>query len=502
METLPFSEVNFLMLLALVNTQREEINTQREEINTQREEINVQRDEIKTQGEEIAYLKSRINELEVSLKQDSHNSSKPPSSDGYKKRIHNSREKSGKKPGGQPGRKGVTLEMTSTPDEVIIHKPSDTCTCGCGLNDWEELPVEVGQVIDIPKPKVKITEHRKTGFKCKACGDAFTGELPPEACVDRIQYGPNIQSVSVYLNQYHLIPYQRLVEVFQDLCGTKISVGTLVNFTKRTHIPLESIESTIREKLLSEPVLHSDETGIRCNGKTQWIHTASTEKHTVLHMDEKRGVEAMEKMGLLPKYTGCVIHDRLSSYFKFDHLKHGLCNAHVLRELTSLVEQGYPWAALMIALLLRAKKYKEENTSVRPAYITRVKNEYTQLVALELKKEEILHQASRRSVCRGRPKRSKAHNLLLALQNHQEKFLLFLMHAHVPFDNNQAERDLRMVKTKQKVSGCFRSLEGGAMFCRIRGYISTLIKNEINVLEGIQDAIAGKPFILALEGAE
>ncbi len=478
MEALPFSEVNFRILLELVKNQSEEIAYLKEE---------------------DTYLKARIKELEGRLNQNSSNSSKPPSSDGFKKRIVNLRKQSGKKPGGQPGHKGSTLQMVSTPDEVILHPPCGTCACGCGLNAWEELPVEMGQVIDIPVVKAKVTEHRKTGYRCKQCGDAFMGNFPVEVCADRIQYGSNIQCLAVYFNQYHFIPYHRLREMFLDYFGVGLSVGTLVNFMKQTHARLELFEDRLKEILLVLPVLHSDETGIRCEGKTQWTHTVSDGQHTYYHIDEHRGTQAMNKAGLLPRYEGHLVHDRYASYFQYDQMEHSVCNAHLLRELKYLHEQeGCLWAEGMMDLLLRAKKHKEENTSVSQAYKTRIENEFTNRVESHLKEEEKRMTLACKPVCRGKPKRSKAHNLLLALSKHQQAVLAFVMHEHVPFDNNQAERDLRMIKTKQKVSGCFRSQDGGIIFCRIRSYLSTLKKNQQNILRGIQDAILGNPFIPAL----
>jgi transposase len=480
MEDIPFSEANFKLLLVLLKKQSEEIAY----LKTENADLKA----------ESAKFKDRIKELEGRLNQNSSNSSKPPSSDGFKKRIVNLRKRSGKKPGGQHGHEGSTLQMVSTPDEIIIHAPSRECKCGCGLNAWEDLPVEVGQVIDIPVIKAKVTEHRKTGFRCKSCGDAFMGDFPLEVCADRIQYGFNIQSLAVYLNQYHFIPYHRLTEMFSGCFGVDLSVGTLVNFMKRTHTKLALFEDILKKALLTSPVLHSDETGVRSEGKTQWTHVVSDGQHTYYYIDAHRGTQAMDKDGVLPHYEGHLVHDRYASYFQYDEMEHGVCNAHLLRELKYLYEEdGCLWAEKMMALLLRAKKHKEENTSVSQAYKTRIENEFTNQVEAQLKKEEKRRGLSGKPVRRGKPKRSKAHNLLLALAKHKRAVLAFIMHEHVPFDNNQAERDLRMIKTKQKISGCFRSQDGAMIFCRIRSYLSTLKKNQMNILNGIQDAIIGNP---------
>lgn len=470
MEELPFSEANFRILLALV----------------------------KNQSGEIAQLKGRIKELEGRLNQNSSNSSKPPSTDGFKKRIVNLRKKTGKKPGGQPGHKGSTLQMVSTPDETIEYAPQGPCYCRCGLNAWEELPAEVAQIIDIPPLKAKVTEHRKVGFKCRECGEAFTGSFPSEVCADRIQYGPTIQSLAVYFNQYHFIPYHRLSEMFSNCFGVDLSVGSLANFMKRAHLRLLLFEDRLREILLTSPLLHSDETGIRCEGKTQWTHSISNNQLTYYYLDEQRGAEAMNRAGILLKYEGHLVHDRYASYFQYDKISHSLCNAHLLRELKYLHEQeGCLWAVGIMDLLLKAKQHKEESPLVSRHYKTRIENKFESLVKTQLKKEEKRMALSTKPVCRGKPKRSKAHNLLLALSKHQQAVLAFVMEPHIPFDNNQAERDLRMVKTKQKVSGCFRSEEGGNIFCLIRSYLSTLRKNQQNVLKAIQDAFEGKPYMPA-----
>ena len=230
--------------------------------------------------------------------------------------------------------------MVSHPDEVISHLPDTHCCCSCGQNDWEDLPVEVAQVMDIAPIKAKVTEHHKTGFKCKKCGDVFSGSfLSEKISANRLQYEPNIQSLAVYFNQYHFIPYHRLAEMFSDCFGVDLSVGSLVNFMKWAHVRLLLFEECLREALLSSPVLHSDETGIRCEGKTQWTHTARNDNLTYYHLDEHHGTEAMERIDILPLYKGHLVHDRYASYFGYDQMSHSLCNAHLLRDLKYLHEQ-------------------------------------------------------------------------------------------------------------------------------------------------------------------
>lgn len=467
MEKLPFSEANFRMLLALV----------------------------KSQSEEIAHLKGRIKELEGRLNQNSSNSSRPPSSDGFKKRIANLRKRSGKKPGGQPGHQGDTLQMISDPDEVILHLPNRKNCCSCGCEAWEKLAFEVAQVVDIPVIKAKITEHRKVRYKCRNCGEILSGTFPEGIVANRAQYGEGIQSLAVYFNEYHFIPYHRLKELFSDCFSLTLSVGSLVNFIKKAGERLATFEDHLRDALLSSSLLHGDETGMRCESKTQWIHSLSNDQLTYYQLDAHRGTEGQEQIGLLPAYKGHLVHDRYASYFQYEQMDHSLCNAHLLRELKYLYEQeGCCWAEQIKNLLLKAKEHKEKCSSVSQHYKTRLGNEFKKIVLHHLKKEDRKMAGSPRLKRRGKPKRSKAHNLLRALCKYQKAVLAFIMEPNVPFDNNQAERDLRMVKTKQKISGCFRSTDGGQAFCRIRSYLSTLKKNNENILQGIKNALKGNSY--------
>lgn len=478
MEELPFSEANFRMLLALLKKQSEQITHLQEE-NTQ--------------------LKVRIKELEGRLNQNSSNSSKPPSSDSFKKRIANLRKQSGKRRGGQPGHKGDTLQIVSEPDEVILHLPNREGSCSCGCKAWEELAPEVAQVVDMPVIKAKITEHRKVKYKCRNCGSILSGTFPEGIVANKAQYGEGIQSLAVYFNQYHFIPYHRLAELFFDCFSLTLSVGSLVNFIKKAGGRLVTFEDRLRDALLSSPLLHGDETGMRCEGKTQWIHNLSNDQLTYYQLDAHRGTEAQEQIGVLPAYTGHLVHDRYASYFQYEQMDHSLCNAHLLRELKYLHEQeGCCWAEQIKDLLLKAKEHKEKCSSVSKHYKTRIGNEFKKLVLRHLKKEDRKMAGSPRSGCRGKPKRSKAHNLLRALCKYQEAVLAFIMEPNIPFDNNQAERDLRMVKTKQKISGCFRSIDGGQAFCRIRSYLSTLKKNNQNILQGINNALKGNSYFPVL----
>ena len=304
-----------------------------------------------------------------------------------------------------------------------------------------------------------------------------------------MQYGWRIKLLLVYLNQYQLLPYERTCQLVEDLFAHTISQGTLYNWNADCYCNLESTEEQIRQAILASEVVHFDETGIRQHSKLHWLHTASTKRFTYYGLHARRGKEAMIELGLLENYTGCAVHDHWKSYFTFS-CDHSLCNAHHLRELTYLAEQEQQgWAASMIELLLAAKEICEATSenclAGDSAELASIRLRYDGLIAEGLAQNlpppERLEQKTR-----GRRKQSKAKNLLDRLRDYKAEALAFLTHPLVPFDNNQGERDIRMAKLKQKISGCFRGKNGGEIFSRIRGYVSTLRKNDLEILDGIQ----------------
>ena len=427
-------------------------------------------------------LNQKLKILELRYSKDSHNSSKPPSSDGYKKRpIVNQRTKTGKSIGGQAGHKSNSKPFHQHPDKVYYHLPSG---CDCGVEHWEEKTIETFQIVDLPSIKGYVTEHRKIKYKCNNCGKEFSGD-PPESKGNKIQYGTKLRSLAAYLNQYQLIPYQRLKEMFHDLLSIDLSVGSLVNFVKETGEGLTAFENHVKECLKSSKVLHSDETGIRVRGKTNWIHVVSNKRYTYLHANRSRGRQAIEQMDILPDFSGVLVHDRFRSYFGDWNFRHSLCNAHILRELIYFEEQGdKPWASEIKKLLLKAKEKKDSGLEISKHYITRVGNTYRKIVRDELKKEKHKKKPVK---SKGGWKKSEEHNFLIALNKYWAEILLFIKEENVPFDNNQAERDFRMVKAKQKLSGCFRSTSGVEYFAITRSYLSTLRKNNLPILFGMNN---------------
>jgi len=304
-----------------------------------------------------------------------------------------------------------------------------------------------------------------------------------------VRYGNKIKALAVYMNTYGMLSFDRVQEFFHDCFSISIGDGTLIKANEICHNNLEVTEDQIKRQLMLGEILHSDETGLRCEESLDWVHVSSNGKFTLYNVHAKRGTEAINDIGILPEYTGVSIHDRWSSYDGYD-CEHSLCNAHLLRDLKGLMEQGKPWAKKMIALLLKAKSYKE---TVRLTKKLRIEifTAYDKIVSTGLAHEPVLADLTVKK--RGRIKKTDSQRLLETFSTRQDQILRFFTNPEVPFDNNQAERDLRMIKLKQKISGCFRSFDGAVKFCRIRSYISTVRKHNYSVLDSIQQAIAGNP---------
>lgn len=455
---------------------------------------------------ENAEIKKRLRELEARLQMNSRNSSKPPSSDWVRKPAPKSlRERSGRPTGGQAGHPGRTLEMVEQPDRVVRHAVHACGGCGRSLARQASLGMERRQVFDVPPQEIEVTEHQAEIKVCGDCGQETRGEFPADV-QQPAQYGNRLKALSAYLANYQFVPYERQEEFFQDLYGQAISQGTLVNFNQDCYGKLEGAEEAIREGIVRSPVTHHDETGQYIAGKREWLHVASTERLTVYHTHAKRGTEAMDDAGILPRLSGRAVHDHLMSYFQYENCDHGLCNAHHLRELRYIQEEyKQPWAGKMKRLLVRIKEAvdlrKGAGAKALPAdQLRRFERRYDLIVreGLGANPSAALREGATRK--RGRPKQSKAKNLLDRLDTCRQETLAFMRDFRVPFDNNQAERDIRMMKVKQKVSGCFRSHQGARAFCRIRGYISTARKNAVPILQALQRAFEGNPFIPADAG--
>ena len=447
---------------------------------------------------QVAELQKEMQRLKDQLAKNSRNSSKPPSSDGLKKPAPRSLRPRGKrKPGGQKGHPGSTLKMVDYPDHTVFY-PVDQCQrCGRCLKNEASSDLEKRQVFDIPTIEVQISEHQAEIKLCSHCGHLSKATLPEQVKAP-VQYGPRLKAIAVYLRQYQLLPYNRTRELLRDLFSIDLSEGTLTNITETCSEFLEQPLDEIRKQLEQSAVVNFDETGSSIDGKRQWLHAASTPNLTYYEIHPKRGSQAMDQIGILPNFNGRAIHDFWKPYFKYD-CNHGLCNAHHLRELIFLNEQHHQhWAKDMVECLIdinkAVDKVKNTTDTLFKEQIDEFEQRYQNILDEGYNKNPLPKKKSNKKK-RGRQKKSKARNLLERLDEHRKQVLAFMYDFKVPFDNNLVERDLRMAKVQQKISGTFRSPGGATAFCRIRSYISTARKNAVNAIEAIVNAFAHTPYL-------
>lgn len=449
------------------------------------------------QWEEIQRLRARLKELEGQLKKDSRTSSKAPSSDGPAKRTRSQRQASGRKPGGQPGHGYHGLAPVDKPDYVQVHEPSHCEACGEDLSGQAGLDYDARQVFDLPVLRFEVTEHRSVCKDCPLCGDLSWGAYPP-AVSNAVQYGERVQALSVYLSDYQLLPYARQSEFFADVFHQPVSVGTLQTIRQRCAQRVKPIVDAIRQALLGAAVVHVDETGLRVGGQGQWLHVASTSTLSYYQVHPKRGRQALDAINILPQLHGYAIHDGYRSYLGYDQCAHGLCNAHHLRELRFMHEHyGQAWAKAMSDALRAIKQAVDEakrrgKTQLSKKTLNAFAQHYETL--LEQALEQIPEVPPTEKPTRGRKKQHPAKNLLDRLRQHQAAVLAFMYDFQVPFDNNQAERDIRMLKVQQKISGGFRKAHAAKRFCDIRSYLSTARKQGVNVMEALQGVFLGQPW--------
>lgn len=451
--------------------------------------------------EGVRVLESRIQVLEDQLAKHSGNSSKPPSSDGLKKAKPRSlRPSSGKKAGAQAGHPGHTLRAVAQPDAVQPH-PVTTCShCQTPLTEVAPEGHERRQVFDIPPVQIAVTEHQAEIKRCPTCGCVTVGLFPADV-TQPVQYGPRLKAQLVYFNQYHHIPVDRTVEIIAELYGHNVADGTVTTASAQVAAQVAPVVSAIQAYLVCTPeAVHLDETGLRVEQKLYWVHVASTPQLTYLQVHARRGQKALTEIDILPKRTGWVVHDDYASYWRATLARHATCNAHHLRELLFLEERyQQTWASELADLLREIKQTVAE--AVQGGYsqlpqtqIADFERRYLALLERGYKANPQPEPSPEAPRPRGRPKQSPARNLLDRLRQQQGAVLAFMHDFKVPFDNNQAERDLRMVKLRQKISGCFRTSDGAKLFCRIRSYISTARKHGQAVLRALHLALLGTPF--------
>ena len=433
---------------------------------------------------EMEALRARIAELERRLGLDSSNSGKPPSSDGLKKppRVRSLRERSGKKTGGQKGHPGGTLRRSASPDTTIDHYPQTCTTCGAHLTAAMATDHVARQVFDLPEPQpLIVTEHRAHGCRCAACGTQTRAAFP-EGVAAPVQYGTRIGAFVLYLLHYQLLPEKRLAELMADLFGVKLVSATIARISQDCAQRCQGFASAVRDQVAAAPVKHMDETGFRIGGKTQWLHVASTLLLTFYRISPKRG-------SLLANVIGIVVHDHWKPYYTLQGVLHALCNAHHLRELKALVEiERENWALKMQRLLRRAchatNLARNQGMPLRPSLIALIERCYDAILADGLAFHEGQPAvAAAKAGRRGPAPRRVGHNLLLRLSTRKQDVLRFLRDPSVPFTNNLAERDGRMMKLRQKISGGFRSVNGARDFAVIRLLLSTAKKQGWDILQ-------------------
>lgn len=440
-------------------------------------------------------LQRRNAELEALVAKVSHNSSRPPSTDPpWAKCTKSLRRPSGKRPGGQTGHRGETLRLSERPNRVVEHRPRECRSCHAPLDSARVVGHNRQQVVEVVPARLRVTEHRLAALRCPSCGKTTRGEFAASAR-SGVQYGAGVKARVLYLQQYQLLPYARTAEAMRDLFGCPLSAGTVANIVRECAEALLETELKIKRGLRRSALIHADETGLRVEGRLHFVHVTSNARLTHYTAAAGRGRTAIEEAGVLPRYRGTCVHDGWPAYSFYTQCRHALCGAHLLRELTffaELSEETKRWAGPLKELLLEMKAEVEradaEGRRVADDKLAELTGSYDRLIAEGLEAQPPPDAPE--------PVKKQARNLLLRMERRKTEVLLFLTDFNVPFDNNQAERDLRMVKLQQKIGGCFRSEEGARRFCRIRSYVSTMRKHGRDILEALERACTGTPLSL------
>ena len=450
-------------------------------------------------------LQEELQRLKDLLAQNSQNSSRPPSSDRSQRdrppktedpppKPKSLRAKSGRKPGGQCGHPGRTLEFCEQPKEIQVH-PLKECACGEDLSRQPAEDFERRQVFDLPPLQLECAEHRAEIKECACCHSRQTAPFPPEVKAP-IQYGRSFLALLSYLYDAQQCSSRRIRQMCVELFGYAVSESTIQDAREAQFQALEPFEQRLVEILPQEPILHADETGVLVNKVTHWLHVLATPLLTFFSVQAKRGAQAIAAIGIIPKFTGWLMHDFLSSYLGFENCLHTFCKSHLLRELVFLFEEHrQAWAGqlhdLFLEMLQRVKQRKARDAPLGPKELDQWHRRYRRILCQGRRANPITREQSQRR----RLKQSKAQNLLDRLQAYDCCILAFLHEFEVPFTNNDGERPLRMIKVRLKVSGCFRTLAGASRHARIASYISTLRKHGLPVFDYLLKALHGRPFL-------
>ena len=454
--------------------------------------------EIKGLREALAVAEQKIKELTALVEQNSRNSNWSPSRDKSRSKRRNTslRQKSGKKPGGQAGHVGQTLEMRENPDEIEVHRPSHCEHCQRPFaENQRRVAVDRRQVHDLPPVRLIVQEHQAESLLCAVCGKLSRGEFPEDVTAP-VQYGAGVQQLAVYLKTEQFIPYERSRQLFADLFEVKLSPGTLENSMERAARRVGPVVEQIKQALRRSQVGHFDESGFYIGGRRHWLHSAGTPSLTYYFAHPRRGCKATDAMDILPHFQGTAVHDAWSAYSQYRQCKHGLCNAHHLRELTAVVENdAQHWATLFKQFLRSARQVVHDaqvagQSTLSQPKLDQVERIYALLIDKGLRANPVPDGGWPKG-SRGRVKNTKTRNLLERLDQRKDEVLAFVYDFCVPFDNNLAERDIRMLKVQQKISGCFRSHSAAQDFCQIRSYISSLRKQGFNVWSALRSLFSG-----------
>jgi transposase len=459
-----------------------------ENLNFRIQQLEIAEQENKILRKRISELEQENSELKSRLNTNSRNSSKPPSSDGYQKKPALTKQIKGKQ-GGQKGHQGRTLHQSEHPDKIINCKP-DNCSCGHKFSDDPIKQCEKRQVFDLPEPRLEVTEYQIHKATCPVCGKLCMGTAP-EGVNAPVQYGNGVKAYVVLLNAHFNLPFKKIQLLFSDLFGYPINESTIFSAGEQCYKNLQESETIIKSKISESQVAHADETGLRVKGKLHWLHTATTLLYTYLFVHEKRGMEALEsEKSILDNFTGWLVHDCWSSYFKFGKIKHAICGAHILRELEGLIDaKKSKWPKIFKAFLMSIFEMPFQDRITRKQQII---SRYDLICAIAEKSEPAPLKTQGK---KGKYKRTKGRNLIERLIKEKDAMLAFAFNQNVPFTNNLAERDIRPTKIKLKISNCFRTMTGAEIYARIQSFVSTARKQNRNVFTELSATFAGQNFI-------